>query len=145
MRGCALNGQRRADYHAVSRQRQWQWQLHRRLARAGWPFLAPGAFEPTTFDHTKGQGSHELRRVVTIPVPVQERTIRCQRNPNNLRKDPDREKLKEDTNFRKGQAYGRLKGSAAAAPAQQPVQRSCNMLERLLGRAMMTESRGEWK
>ena len=48
------------------------------------PRVGSGALEPATFDHTQGQGSHELRpprQVFTILVPVQERTARRQRNP----------------------------------------------------------------
>jgi len=81
-----------------------------------------GPYKAAALGHARPQGARPHveppKQRITLPVPVQERALRRQRKPKNLRAAMDREQLKDkplvistrrkELNQRKGQTYGRL-------------------------------------
>jgi len=81
-----------------------------------------GAYKAAPLGHARPQRAsahvEPPKQRITVPVPVQERALRRQRKPKNLKAAMDRETLKnkplvistkrKELNQRKGQTYGRL-------------------------------------
>jgi len=92
------------------------------LSSFGGPGDGRGPYKAAALGHARPQGARPNveppKQRITLPVPVQERALRRQRKPKNLRAAMDRQNLKDkpliistrrkELNQKKGQTYGRL-------------------------------------